>query len=202
MKRLSLAGIWTPRFYGLLSSQYDRFFKVFFPHGEEGYRRVLEGLDSGSILDVACGTGTLLAMAEAKGMRCHGIDNSPGMLDQARAKVPQGDFKLASFYNIPYADASFDYVVETNAVSGVRIEARRVLSEMVRVCREGGEVRIADWGKPARETWKTRLLVEMGILIGDFPHDYVRIFTELGYEPAVEVLGVDGIYQFVSVRRA
>jgi len=202
MKRLSLAGIWTPRLYDLLARQYDRLFKLFFPMGEEGYRRVLDGLISGSIMDVACGTGTILAMARAKGMRCYGIDNSPGMLEQARAKVPEAEFKVASFYDIPYAGGSFDYVVETNAVSGVRIEAWQVLSEMVRVCRDGGEVRIADWGKPARETWRNRLLVELGILIGDFPHDYATIFRELGYEPAVEVLGVDGIYQFVSVRKA
>lgn len=90
-------------------------------------------------------------------------------------------------------------MVETNAVSGVRIDVRQVLSEMVRVCRDGGEVRIADWGKPARQRWKNRLLVEMGILIGGFPHDYASIFRELGYETTVEVLGVDGIYQFVSL---
>lgn len=202
MKHPSLAGIWTPGFYDLLARQYDRFFKLFFHMGEEGYRSVLDGLDSGSIVDAACGTGTLLAMAQAKGMRCYGIDNSPGMLDQARAKVPQGEFNLASFYDMPYADGSFDYVVETNAVSGVRIDARQVLSEMIRVCKGGGELRIADWGKPAQETWKNRLLIEMGILIGDFPHDYDSIFRELGYEATVEVLGVDGIYQFVSVTKA
>lgn len=202
MKRLSAAGIWRPRLYDLLAGRYDRLFKLFFPMGEEGYRRVLDGLDSGSIMDAACGTGTLLAMAQSKGMRCYGIDISLGMLDRARTKVPQGEFSLASFYDIPYAEQSFDYVVETNAVSGVRIDAHQVVSEMVRVCRDGGEVRIADWGKPARETWKNRLLVELGILIGDFPHDYARIFRELGYEPAVEVLGLDGIYQSLSVRRA
>lgn len=202
MKRFSLARIWTPRLYDLVARRYDRFFKLFFPMGEVGYRRVLDGLDSGSMMDAACGTGTLLAMAQARRMRCYGIDNSPAMLDQARAKVPQGEFNLASFYDIPYADQSFDYVVETNAVSGVRIDARQVLSEMLRVCKRGGEVRIADWGKPARETWKNRLLVELGILIGDFPHDYASVFRELSYEPAVEVLGLDGIYQFLRVRKA
>lgn len=101
MKHPSLAGIWTPRLYGLLARRHHRLFKLFFPHGEEGYRRALDGLDSGAILDVACGTLTLLAMAQAKGMRCYGMDNSPGMLGQARAKVPLAEFKVASFYNIP-----------------------------------------------------------------------------------------------------
>jgi SAM-dependent methyltransferase len=202
VKRLSLAEIWTPRFYGLLAGQYDRLFKLFFPVGEVGHRRVLAGLDSGSILDLACGTGTVLAVAQARGMRCYGIDNSAGMLEQARAKVPRGNFALGSFYDIPFADGSFDYVVETNAVSGVRVEARRVLSEMVRVCKEGGEVRIADWGKPARKTCRTRMMIEMGILIGDFPHDYVGIFRGLGYESTVEVLGLEGVYQFVRVTKA
>jgi hypothetical protein len=29
-----------------------------------------------------------------------------------------------------------------------------------------------------------------------------RIFRQLRYEPAIEVLGLDGIYQFLSVRKA
>jgi hypothetical protein len=53
-----------------------------------------------------------------------------------------------------------------------------------------------------RGSGESRLLAELGTLIGDFPLNYVRIFRELGYEPEVEVLGLDGIYQFVSVRKA
>jgi 2-polyprenyl-3-methyl-5-hydroxy-6-metoxy-1,4-benzoquinol methylase len=54
---------------------YDLFMRVFFPIGEKGRERIVERLSAGSILDVACGTGTLLAMAGEKGLECYGIDN-------------------------------------------------------------------------------------------------------------------------------
>jgi hypothetical protein len=43
---------------------------------------------------------------------------------------------------------------------------------------------------------------ETGIPIGDFTHDYTAIFRELEYEPIVDVVGVDGIRQFVTVGKA
>jgi ubiquinone/menaquinone biosynthesis C-methylase UbiE len=93
---------------------------------------------------VACGTGSLLQKAQIAGMQCFGIDNSPGMLAQAQEKVPSAEFLRASFYEIPYPDATFDYVVETNAVSGVDIDVESVLKEMVRVCKENGQILIGD----------------------------------------------------------
>jgi hypothetical protein len=40
------------------------------------------------------------------------------MLDRAGKKVPGAELKVASFYSIPYDDGKFNYVVETNALSG------------------------------------------------------------------------------------
>ena len=62
------------------------------------------------------------------------------MLNQARDKVPSAELKRASYYEIPYQDGRFDYVVATNALSGTCIDARGVLSEMTRVCKSGGGV--------------------------------------------------------------
>jgi ubiquinone/menaquinone biosynthesis C-methylase UbiE len=190
---------WTPERYSRLSRYYDWFAHVLFPIGELGRARVITGLSSGAILDVACGTGTLLAMAYHQGLNCYGIDTSPGMLEQARVKVPQAELKLASFYEIPYPDATFDYVVETNAVSGVDIAAQKVIGEMVRVCKPGGEVRIGDYGKAPESSLWMGLMARLFVWFGDFPHDYQAIFTELGYRSETEVLGWRGMYQFVRV---
>ncbi len=144
MRGSSQPGVWTARTFDRLAKYYDFFMRVFFPVGEKGRERIVERLSAGSILDVACGTGTLLAMAYEKGLKCYGIDISQGMLNQARAKVPSAEFNRASYYEIPYPDGHFDYVVATNALSGDFIDARRVLSEMIRVCKSGGGVYIAE----------------------------------------------------------
>jgi ubiquinone/menaquinone biosynthesis C-methylase UbiE len=180
--------VWTTRTYDRLAKYYDFFMRVAFRVGEKGRERIVGRLGVGSILDVACGTGTLLTMAHEKGLECYGIDLSQGMLDQARAKVPDAELRKASFYEIPYPDERFDYVAATNALSGTYIDVRPVLLEMIRVCKRGGGIYIAEWPKAERETLLERLVVRLASLNDDAPKDYQGIFRELGYEPEVEVL--------------
>jgi ubiquinone/menaquinone biosynthesis C-methylase UbiE len=171
-----------------LSRYYDKFMKFFFPIGEIGREMIVEKLTSGSVLDVACGTGTLLEMAKKKGLECYGIDLSKGMLAQAKGKVPDVKVRQASYYEIPYPDESFDYVVATNALSGDFIDARKVLLEMIRVCRSGGWVYIAEWPKAPENTPAERLVVWFASLNDDAPKDYFEIIRKIGYEPEVDVL--------------
>lgn len=201
MKRASAEELWTPKAYNRIAAYYDLLSRLMFPIAEISRRKVVEDLTSGSILDVGCGTGTLLAMASANGLRCYGIDTSPGMLDRARAKTPDAEFLMASYYDIPYADGCFDTVVETNALGGAGINVERALSEMLRVCKRGGEVRIADYALPPQETWINRILKWMGSLAGDYPRDYRRIFRELGCEPEIEILGGADMYQFFLAKK-
>jgi ubiquinone/menaquinone biosynthesis C-methylase UbiE len=191
---------WTPAVYDRLSRHYDRFARWFFPIGETGREKVVADLDSGRILDIACGTGTLLEMAHQKGLRCFAVDTSRGMLKEARKKVPNVGAIQASFYALPFADDQFNYVVETNAVSGAEIDAVEVLREMRRVCAKGGEIRIGDYAKAPRDGFWYRLLEKVGILIGDYPHDYESLLVSMGLEPEVEELGWSGFYQYIKTR--
>jgi len=180
--------IWTTKTYDTVAKQYDSLMRIFFPSGEKGRERIVERLGTGSVLDVACGTGTLLALAHEKGLKCYGIDLSRGMLSQAKLKVPGAELTAASFYKLPYPDGHFDYVVATNALSGVSIDAGRVISEMIRVNKSGGEVYVAEWPQAEEETLTERLMVMLASLNEDAPQDYLGIFRGLGYEPEVEVL--------------
>jgi ubiquinone/menaquinone biosynthesis C-methylase UbiE len=189
MKQNSQPRIWTTRTYDKFSGIYDLLMKFFYPIGEKGRESIVARIkNTGSILDVACGTGTLLAMARERGLRCYGIDLSRGMLNQARVKVPDAEFSIASYYALPYPDAYFDYVVETNSLSGEFIDARKVIAEMIRVCKRGGEIYLAEWPEALEETRIERLIIKLASLTEDTPKDYTKIFSELGYEPSVEVL--------------
>lgn len=199
MKRSPSIINWTPEFYDSLSSRYDLLARFLFPIGEKGRSRVIENLKPGSILDVACGTGTLLQMAHDCNMQCFGIDNSAGMLAQAQIKVPAAMFLRASFYEIPYPDAAFDNVVETNAVSGVDIDVERVLKEMVRVCKKDGQILIGDYAKAGKESWSLRALERIGQFIGDYAYNYDELFDKWGFTVESEALGWGGMYQFIRV---
>ena len=192
---------WTPNLYSKIAKFYDLSANVLFPIGKRGHQKVVEGLNSGSMLDLACGTGTLLAIASERGLKCFGIDTSEGMLARAKGKMPDAMLCLASFYELPFQDASFDYVVETNAVSGVEIEVEQVLGEMIRVCRDDGEIRIADYSKAPRATLMTRIIEWILILVGDFAYDYVKAFEDFGYHPENKILGWRGLYQFIRINK-
>ena len=187
-KKRSEPRIWTTNTYNRLSQYYDTFIKFFFPIGEKGRERIVEKLTAGSVLDVACGTGTLLEKAKRKGLKCYGIDLSEGMLAEAKRKISEAILIRASYYEIPLLEESFDYVVVTNALSGDHIDARKVLAEMLQVCRSDGWVYIAEWPKADKETFGERILVWFAGLNDDAPKDYMEIFREMGYEAEVDVL--------------
>lgn len=194
--------LWTPQMYGRIARLYDRLSRWLFPLAEQARGHVVADLKAGRILDVGCGTGTLLGMAATRGLTCDGLDTSPSMLSIASAKVPGGTFTLASYYAMPYPDGSFDYVVETNALGGVGIDINQALREMVRVCKPGGEIRLVDYAPPPHPTWKSRLTVKLSVLLGDEPRDFSAVIRSLGFEPEVSVLGWFGLYQFIRVKKA
>jgi ubiquinone/menaquinone biosynthesis C-methylase UbiE len=188
MKFDSQPRIWTTKTYDRLSKYYDFLMKIFYPVGEKGREGIVKKLGAGSVLDVACGTGTLLAMAWDRGLSCYGIDLSQGMLDQARTKVPKAKFIVGSYYELPYPEEFINYVVETNSLSGEFIDAKKVIAEMIRVCKRGGEIYIAEWPEASQESRMERFIVELASLNDDAPKDYNKIFGELGHEPEVEVI--------------
>jgi ubiquinone/menaquinone biosynthesis C-methylase UbiE len=185
--------------YNRISPYYDRLMKWFFPIGEIGRERIVEKLSAGAVLDVACGTGTLLAMAAQKGLKCYGMDLSIGMFAQAKRKVPDARFQQGNYYQMPFATEIFDQVVATNALSGESIEVGKVLCEMLRVCRLGGRILIAEWPKAEYESSMEHLLVWLAKFNDDAPKDYVGIFRGMGYEPEIEVL--DKRYHIYVIRK-
>jgi ubiquinone/menaquinone biosynthesis C-methylase UbiE len=92
--------IWTTEKYDKLSNKYDSKMKFILPNK---YRlKIFEYLNSGSVLDVACGTGIFLEYAYKKKFKCYGIDLSKGMIKQAKNKNPNINLMIASYYKIPF----------------------------------------------------------------------------------------------------
>jgi ubiquinone/menaquinone biosynthesis C-methylase UbiE len=117
----------------------------------------LAGLQPGNvILDVGCGTGTLLlAAAERVGPSgaLHGLEPSPEMASHARYKADTHRAPLqiveGSADRLPYPRASFDAVFSTlmfhHLPRSMQVGAIR---EMRRVLRPGGRAVTVDWQRP------------------------------------------------------
>ena len=121
-----------------------------------GRRRAVAHVNSrsGSVLEVGVGTG--LALPDyAPHLQVTGIDYSDEMLAKAQAKVAAKglshvrELRQMDARTLDFPDAGFDTVVAMYLVSVVP-EPERVVAEMARVCKPGGEVVIV--GHFARDT--------------------------------------------------
>ena len=107
------------------------------------------GLEPGSrVLDVACGSGNLAIPAARAGAIVTGADIATNLLEQARARAESEGLKIrfdeGDAEALPYDDASFDTVVSMfGAMFAPRPEL--VANELVRVCRRGGRIAMANW---------------------------------------------------------
>lgn len=101
-----------------------------------------------TVLDVACGPG-LLVCAFARVVRhATGIDLTPAMLEQARKlQQEQGlsnvSWEQGDVTKLPYPDGNFS-IVSSRFVFHHLERPLVVLREMVRVCRPGGRIVVAD----------------------------------------------------------
>lgn len=111
-----------------------------------GRRRTVEYVNSreGSVLEVGVGTGLALPFYRPH-LRVTGVDYSGEMLDKARERVAERgldhvvELREMDARSLDFPDNTFDTVVGMYLVSVVP-EPERVVAEMARVCRIGGEV--------------------------------------------------------------
>ncbi|HET7359953.1 MAG TPA: class I SAM-dependent methyltransferase [Rhodanobacteraceae bacterium] len=100
-----------------------------------------------AVLDMGCGSGLAAWIAARKGAAICGIDATEPLLEIARERVPDGDFRVGDLEQLPFADAQFDLVTGFNSFqyAGNPLQA---LSEARRVARPGAHIVIMTWGPP------------------------------------------------------
>ena len=109
-------------------------------------RVMLDRVDIGrfsNALDVGCGEGRFSRMLRAKGIRATGIDPTEALLNEARRRDPDGDYKLGRAEELQFADGHFDLVVAYLSLIDIP-DCRRAIAEMARVLRAGGTMLIAN----------------------------------------------------------
>lgn len=117
------------------------------PHADDfvARRRIEPGMTA---LDVACGTGNVAVPAARAGAIVTGVDIAPNLVEQARDRARKEGlditFEEGDAEALAFADASFDLVVSMyGAMFAPRPE--RVAAELLRVCRPGGTIAMANW---------------------------------------------------------
>jgi SAM-dependent methyltransferase len=93
-------------------------------------------LEDRELLDAGCGTGLFSQIAVERGARVTSLDVGEGLLAQV-AKKCESRRVVGSVMDLPFEDASFDYVVCTEVIEHTTRPSRAV-AELARVLRLGG----------------------------------------------------------------
>ena len=101
-----------------------------------------------TVLDVAAGNGNVTLAAARRWCEVTSTDYVESLLARGRKRAEaeglQVKFQIADAEDLPFADASFDAVVST--FGGMfSPDQDRTAAEMVRVCKSGGRIGLANW---------------------------------------------------------
>jgi len=101
-----------------------------------------------SILDVAAGNGNATMAFARRWCTVTSTDYVDTLLDAGRRRAEAEGldvrFQIADAVDLPFADGSFDGVVSSFGVMFAP-DQRKSASEMLRVCRDGGKIALANW---------------------------------------------------------
>ena len=98
-------------------------------------------------LDIACGSGLAASTARRRGAEVSGLDASEALVRIARARTPDGDFRVGDMFDPPFASDSFDVVTSFN---GIWKGCELALAGARRVLRSDGRLGLTFWGRPNR----------------------------------------------------
>ena len=121
-------------------------------HSKESFLNLLLEMSgvgpADTVLDVACGPGLVACAFAARAQHVTGIDLTPAMI--ARAQEIQREqgltnltWQIGNVLPLPFPDGAFSLVV-TRYTFHHFLDPQAVWAEMVRVCRPGGTVLVAD----------------------------------------------------------
>lgn len=107
------------------------------------------------VLDLGCGTGTLAVWLKQRhpDVEVVGLDGDPEVLERGRRKAAEAgvDVRLDEglSFDLPYEDGSFDRVLSSLFFHHLKRDAKETTArEVGRVLRDGGELHVADFGRP------------------------------------------------------
>ena len=146
------------------------------------------------VLDIGCGTGSLLAAMNARKLiRGYGIDISERMIEIAAAKNPSMEFRVSSCEKISFPDESMDIIIVCVAYHHFP-DISAFAREAVRLLEPNGLICIADMFVPSFVKSLINPFVPLLFKSDDVrfysPEEIVNDFTQRGFfEPDTKIIG-------------
>ena len=101
-----------------------------------------------SLLDVGCGAGLALQMAQGRGAKVSGLDAAAGLVEVAKSRCPGADIRVGEIEELPFETGRFDVTTGFNSFQ-YAANPVQALGEAKRVTKPDGYVVVAVWGAAA-----------------------------------------------------
>lgn len=147
------------------------------------------------ILDVGCGTGTLLSLLRHSHPDAElvGLDADPDIIALARAKLGDGvEIVQGDATDPPFAAKSFDRIVSSLMFHHLdRAQKLAALAAIAELLTDDGEFHLADWGAPHDPVMRGMFLIVQALDGFETTGDNVRgelpgLFLEAGFSQVDE----------------
>jgi SAM-dependent methyltransferase len=123
---------------------------LFEPYALPANQLVFDRLGVGSgtrYLDVACGSGFAANIAHRRGAIVSGLDASQDLIGIARARTPDGDFRVGDMFALPFGEGAFDAVTSFN---GIWNRCDDALGQVRAALADDGLLGLTYWGSHER----------------------------------------------------
>jgi SAM-dependent methyltransferase len=134
------------------------------------------------VLDAGCGPGVVCGLAAERGAAATGVDVAPGMLAEARRRLPELTFVQADVVALPFAAGSFDACVGGFVLNHLPAP-EAAAAELARVLAHEGALALSLWEPPARNRW-------LGVV--------AEALAEVGVDAPAELAGGPDSYRFAD----
>jgi len=145
-------------------------------------------LNLSRVLDVGCGTGTLVGMLRKEGIQTVGLDPSPGMIRVSRG-ISRGSFALVRGRGegLPFSSGSFHGVIFSMVIHENPPSRRReMLEDALRALAPRGTLFILDYHSPSTASGRAARAIEYLVewVVGGEHFRNYRRFMQEGALPA------------------
>lgn len=166
------------------------------------------------ILDVGCGTGTLAIQLKraCPGAMVLGIDADPAVLGRARSKAAAAGADVTLCRGLatepPFSPGTFDRIVSSLLFHHLTTaDKRRALVRARELLVAGGELHVADWGKPHGPVMRAaylgvQLLDGFSTTADNVAGRLIPLMEDAGFDAVVETGRLRTVWGTLSLYRA